>query len=40
VQAPLYNAFRRLAIRLSAKEELPSWAHNLSLERQDKKKAA
>jgi hypothetical protein len=41
VQAPFYNAFRRLAIQLSVKEELPRWAHNLlSLERQHKKKAA
>jgi rhamnosyltransferase len=41
VQAPLYNAFRRLAIQLSVRKELPSWAHNLlSLERQHKKKAA
>ena len=41
VQAPFYNTFRRLAIRLSAREELPPWADNLlSLERQQKKKAA
>ncbi len=40
-QAPFYNAFRRLAIQLSVKDELPPWAHNvLSLERQHKKKAA
>jgi len=40
-QAPLYNTFRRLAIRLSVKKELPSWAHDLlSLERQHKKMAA
>jgi rhamnosyltransferase len=39
-QAPLYNSFRRLAIRLSVKKELPAWAHNLlSLERQYKKHA-
>lgn len=41
VQAPLYNTFRRLAIHLSVKKELPPWAHNLlSLERQHKKIAA
>ena len=41
VQAPVYNAFRRLAIHLSVKNELPSWANNLlSLERQHKRKAA
>ncbi len=41
VQVPFYNAARRLAIKLSVRKELPSWANNLlSLERQHKKKAA
>ena len=40
-QAPFYNAFRRLAIQLSVKDELPAWAYNLlSLERQHQSKAA
>ncbi len=40
LQSPFYNAFRRLAIRLSTKKDLPIWAHNfLSLEKQHKKKA-
>ena len=39
-QAPFYNAFRRIAIRLSTKKELPAWAHNfLSLELRARKKA-
>lgn len=33
MQAPFYNAFRRIAIRLSTKSQLPMWAHRfLSLE--------
>lgn len=40
VQAPFYNAFRRIAIRLSTKKELPAWAHSfLSLEHRARKKA-
>lgn len=39
-QAPVYNSFRRIAIRLSTKETIPPWAHSLlSLEHRARKKA-
>ncbi len=38
-QAPFYNIFRRLAIRLSVRKQIPGWAHRLlSLEEQARSK--
>lgn len=40
LQAPVYNIFRRMAVRLSNKDRLPTWAHHLlSLEHNLKKRA-
>jgi hypothetical protein len=40
VQSPAYNAFRRMAIRLSTRKVIPPWAHQLlSLEARARKKA-